>query len=280
MRFAKNILPTGAGFTKTFGRFLGSETWAVIFNQPEVRHDDKLRSLLLVKGFNYEWILEEVLSSPRYNEVQRMAFNEAMKRAYEDMDSAIYERKIQNVSGRSCCHSFISRFAAVRDGRPFCFTLNQDLFIERFFSTNTFRITLPGLFSPTWFKDRIGATIAPEEHVTLSTETQMAALKDEFWYKKYTNFMYVKLHGSYRWKAHDGAMAMVVGQGKQGRIDKEPLLRWYLSWFKESVNEGDKNLVVIGYGFADEHINNIIADAVHDHGLRLFINSPQLPADF
>jgi SIR2-like domain len=92
--------------------------------------------------------------------------------------------------------------------------------------------------------------------------------------------MYVKLHGSYGWKAHDGSMVMVVGQGKQGKIDKEPLLRWYLSLFEDVVNEGDKNLIVIGYGFADEHINNIIANAVHDHGLRLYIISPQLPADF
>jgi SIR2-like domain len=139
---------------------------------------------------------------------------------------------------------------------------------------------VPGVFSQSWFNDHIGATLLPQEHVTLPTETQLASLKAEFWNKKYNNFMYVKLHGSYGWKAHDGSMVMVVGQGKQGKIDKEPLLRWYLSLFEDAVNEGDKNLIVIGYGFADEHINNIIANAVHDHGLRLYIISPQLPADF
>jgi hypothetical protein len=91
MRFARNILLTGAGFTKTFGGFLGSEMWAVIFNQPEVQRDEGLRSLMLERGFNYEWIFEEVLSSPKYNETQRIRLNDAMKRAYEEMDSALYE---------------------------------------------------------------------------------------------------------------------------------------------------------------------------------------------
>ena len=47
MRFAKTILLTGAGFTKTFGGFLGSEMWAAIFNQPEVGEDNKLREYML-----------------------------------------------------------------------------------------------------------------------------------------------------------------------------------------------------------------------------------------
>jgi hypothetical protein len=65
-----------------------------------------------------------------------------------------------------------------------------------------------------------------------------------------------------------------------GRIAGEPLLEWYLSLFKEALEEGDKNLVIVGYGFGDDHINDIIVDAIKDRGLKLFVISPQLPADF
>lgn len=92
--------------------------------------------------------------------------------------------------------------------------------------------------------------------------------------------MYVKLHGSYGWKAHDGSDVMVIGGGKQGRIEKEPLLKWYLSLFEESLNEGEKNLVVVGYGFDDEHINNILAEAIRDSKLKIFIICPLQPEDF
>lgn len=280
MRFAKNILLTGAGFTKTFGGYLGSEMWAVIFNQPEVQSDEGLRSLMLEKGFNYEWIFEDVLSSSKYNDTQKNSFNKALKRAYEEMDSAIYEHSTNFIAGRACCSNFVSRFARIHDGRPFFFTLNQDIFVERFFSTANSMIAIPGLYLSTWFNNHIGPSLLPSEIVTLPSEAEVERIKQEFWEKRNNNFKYVKLHGSYAWKTFDGSEVMVVGQGKQGRIEKEPLLRWYLSLFEDCVNEGDKNLVLIGYGFADEHINNIIADAVRDHGLRLFIISPQLPADF
>jgi hypothetical protein len=37
---------------------------------------------------------------------------------------------------------------------------------------------------------------------------------------------------------------------------------------------------VIGYGFRDPHINDLIADAIRDHGLKLHIVSPLQPKDF
>jgi hypothetical protein len=52
---------------------------------------------------------------------------------------------------------------------------------------------------------------------------------------------------------------MVIGYGKRGRTEKEPLLAWYLQLFKEVLNAGDVNLVTIGYGFGDDYINGLIA---------------------
>ena len=198
----------------------------------------------------------------------------------DDMDAAIYEWRSRYVTGSACCAHFIDRFFRAGDGRAFFFTLNQDIFIERFFSTANSILTLPGLYSPKWFNDHLGPALLPEDDVMLPTESELENIKQKFWTKGAGKFMYVKLHGSFGWRAHDGSDALVIGQAKEGRIKKEPLLGWYLSLFEEAVQEGSKNMVVIGYGFGDAHINDIIANAVRDAGLRLFVISPRQPEDF
>jgi hypothetical protein len=39
-------------------------------------------------------------------------------------------------------------------------------------------------------------------------------------------------------------------------------------------------LLVIGYGFRDKHINNIIATSVKEHGLQIYVICPQIPSEF
>jgi len=71
---------------------------------------------------------------------------------------------------------------------------------------------------------------------------------------------------------------MVIGRGKASQIQKEPLLSWYFEIFKEVLLQPYRHLLVIGYGFGDEHINKVIGKAVKQHGLKIYIISPQ-PVD-
>jgi hypothetical protein len=64
---------------------------------------------------------------------------------------------------------------------------------------------------------------------------------------------------------------MVVGTGKISQIAASPLLAWYLDIFKGVLSAGDVRLLVVGYGFGDEHVNAAIADGIEHHGLKLFI---------
>ena len=64
---------------------------------------------------------------------------------------------------------------------------------------------------------------------------------------------------------------MVIGNRKAQQIAEQSLLSWYFDVFRAIVSEGDVRLMVIGYSFADEHINEAIAAAVRNHGLRVFI---------
>ncbi len=45
------------------------------------------------------------------------------------------------------------------------------------------------------------------------------------------------------------------------------------------MSAGKKQLLVIGYGFRDEHINAAIANGIEQSNLELFVVSPEDPAD-
>lgn len=95
-----------------------------------------------------------------------------------------------------------------------------------------------------------------------------------------TNFYYVKLHGSCNWRSAFGKDLMVIGVDKEPQISREPLLKLYFEIFEHALAQGNRKLLVIGYGFGDSHVNRIIATAVKEHGLRLFVLSPERPSDF
>lgn len=281
---AQTVLLTGAGFTHPFGGYLASEMWAAIFNQPEIRANDKLRRRML-EELNYETFYDGVLASDVYTDQEKHDSTEAIRGAYQQMDEVIFQRGDPKKRDRASkvFQSFISRFDGSQKDRTrgFFFTLNQDLFVERFYSSANSLIKIPGLHNPKWFNGQLGSKIIEEgDRVLLPEENIVEKVKSNFWVKSSERLAYIKLHGSYGWKTRNGTDSMVIGHAKTEIIKKEPLLRWYLSLFEEVLREPERNLVVIGYGFGDKHINDVIADAIRDRGLRLFVVSPKQPSDF
>ncbi len=273
----KTFLLTGAGFTKSFGEYLGSEMWAAILRQPEIQDDDALRSRLLdVPGLNFELFYDEVENLSHYTPDQKDRVRVALRQAYKEMDEILYSN---NKSEAVAVGNFLKRFAGSinKRSRGFIFTLNQDLFAERFYVEDE-GVSLPGVQTrPEWFK---GSTQEWKYAIRLPTKNKIKEYKEEFWRKGQGPLMYVKLHGSTLWKSEDGSDAMVIGHGKKGRMEKEPLLDWFLEIFEKVLNWGSMNLVIIGYGFGDDHINALIGNAVKDSGLRLSIIGPTEPLIF
>ncbi|HEY6921893.1 MAG TPA: SIR2 family protein [Steroidobacteraceae bacterium] len=93
------------------------------------------------------------------------------------------------------------------------------------------------------------------------------------------SFNLIKLHGSINWRTADGAQSMVMGGRKALTISRSPLLGWYSRVFESVLSSGDIRLMVIGYGWGDDHINQTIADAVRDHGLQIYSWNPAIPRD-
>ena len=267
------VLLTGAGFTKTFGGYLANEMWAAILNQPEIQNSPELlKGMRELENLDYEMFYESIQNNG--TEQQKKSLNAAIRNAFKEMDDNIRTRKPHTLP-RSCCR-LINRI--VQDRPPtFIFTLNQDMFFERFHDRDKITV-IPGLPDHlSRFKEV--EQDCPRFHLRLPTEEELEPRKLELWRKGFAQIAYVKLHGSQGWVSHNSSDAMVIGTQKAHRIESEPLLKWYFSLFEQVLNRPETRLLVIGYGFGDMHINKCIVDAIKN-GLKLYVISPQSPQDF
>jgi hypothetical protein len=83
-----------------------------------------------------------------------------------------------------------------------------------------------------------------------------------------------KLHGSSNWVHDDGRPMLIMGGAKSREIGQTPILNWYADVFEKTLSTQPSRLMVIGYGFRDDHINEAIGRAV-ERGLKLFVIAPE-----
>jgi len=86
---------------------------------------------------------------------------------------------------------------------------------------------------------------------------------------------YFKLHGSTNWiDGSSGRPMLVMGGAKAATIQQHPILKWNFERFKEYLSRHGTRLMVIGYSFSDDHINQAIGEAADRGTLRVFIADP------
>ena len=152
----------------------------------------------------------------------------------------------------------------------YIFTLNQDLWLERNLSNQLAytagSLSLPGLerrSDQQIFITNIGHfcdQLVMKANENSATGSRLAG-----------QFNVIKLHGWFNWQSADGSSAMVVGAQKKSQVESSLLLAWHFEIFRRVLSAGDVRLMIVGYGFGDEHVNAAIADAVLHHGLKVFI---------
>jgi hypothetical protein len=221
------------------------------------------------------------LEAGEFTAEAREAFSNALGRAYAEMDSTIREF---TPMARAACVDFVPLFAGSgADERGFIFTLNQDLFLERFLSNRDSRtrawVDMPGLDSAFWFSTSAPRLESDIEYLFTPHDAQQGTqLRETYWTTPGPQLSYFKLHGSDNWFDSKSGVIRIVGRQKSRVIESYPLLTWYQSIFGE-VLRACSNLLVIGYSFRDPHINAPIIAAI-EGGLKLYIISPLLPRDF
>jgi len=277
--FSRNILFTGAGFTKNFGGLLAKEMWSKIFNN--IQAYPRLRELLF-DDTDYESIYYHVMTG-NYEDEEKDAIDVAIFEAYRILDDIVrawtFRDGAPNPVNIYGVNRLIEHFCGSRDELGFFFTLNQDIFIERHFNSLLKMWIHPGVH-------RI-----PDAHIIinrLSLEKQdfiMVPTNDKLRDKPInsisnTTLHYVKLHGSFGWLSSNGTNCYVIGKKKEDQIADEPLLSWYFDLFTQVLSKPDRKLLVIGYGFKDCHINGVIASSINNSNLKLYVISPSAQSEF
>lgn len=261
------ILLTGAGFTKNFGGFLADEMWSHIFNNPLVQNSPLLRSELQ-DNFDFESVYSNIIDNPNVQDDEKEKIKKAVFDAYTKLDDATKGWVFNDDSPYPVNIYGIGKLTMLFNGtgndQGFFFTLNQDLFMER-----KFGYRCPGVskFSEEFYYQL--RDLSQNDFVSLPSENVNDLVNKGI--KNHAGFAYIKLHGSYGWKSANGSNQLVIGKNKVGSIGNEPLLKCYFNLFESVIRQGSKKLLIIGYGFQDQHINEVLLDGVKNHGLKIFI---------
>jgi hypothetical protein len=290
---SKYVLLLGAGFTKNFGGPLAIEMWEKIFNHKQTQSQPRIKKLMM-EYFDYELIYTKIMEGP-YNSDEKKAIDIAIKDAYKGIDQILqkYAGGVPFPVNLSEIVNFINRFREngpkhasgnlysvvfpFTDNKSFIFTLNQDLFFERLY--DNFELFIPGLKkNEEWFDSTFRRELNESDFCTLPDCTELSHIKSKLFFDH--DFFLVKLHGSYNWKSSDGTQKMVTGRGKKEQIENEPLLKFYYDIFEEVLSQQELHLLVIGYGFADEHVNRVLANSIQKSGLKICVISPEKPYQF
>jgi len=277
---SKHVLLTGAGFTHNFGTPLADEMWSAIFNDEQIQAEHNIKNLMK-SNCNYEKIYN-IIMEESYTKNEKEAFNNTIYSAYENIDSIIIDYFTRGNKDNILhdIRTMIGLFSNQKK-KSFFFTLNQDLFIERFYSPNSNHIwmkpNIPGIKNKyNWFSRDFSKPLEPSDYCPVPNKVELNDNPDSL----DGNFFYVKLHGSCNWTDSNGKRLILTGSRKAEQIQNESLLAHYLKIFEGVLFQPEQRLLIIGYGFGDKHINKIIANAVKNHGLELFIISPKSPNKF
>jgi SIR2-like domain len=245
----------GAGFSKNWHGFLATEVTADLMSR--LQDDTYLLELLDKNNFEdalFQLQTDFLLLGHSKNALQEERldkFQNALSGVFDRMNNHFQSVKFEfsDDVARSL-RKFLTGFDAI-------FTLNQDLLLElqyhRREDVATWQGTpwqggeMPGLRPLPVTDHHNPATNKWRPEVPFLSNPRMQP--------------YYKLHGSSGWVTDDGRSLLVVGRDKTGAIAHHPILHWTYERFEDYLRRDDTRLMVIGYGFGDEHINQSLLDA-------------------
>ena len=266
-----HILLTGAGFSHNWGGWLAEEVFEYLLGDPSLTPG--IRNQLWYdrgQGGNYETTYSQLRARAKagddgdyktFNAILIGMFN-AMKNAFSvnsfDFDDSV-DRQFK-------ISRFLHRFDAI-------FTLNQDTLLERHYFRYNFGLESENRWSG-FDIPGLEPKLTQHPYSTPIDQTELRHVKSaDFELMKGPYQLYIKLHGSHNWLSQNGLL-IVSGGNKKTDIADIPLLNWYGQLFREKLCSPSTRLMVIGYGFRDEHINEVIYEAAARKAL-LFVIDPQ-----
>jgi hypothetical protein len=273
----KYVLLLGAGFSRNWGGWLASEVNGHLPTSAKVRGNAHVLEVLrrTADSGGFEAALAELQDlyanmPAAENRHHLQCLQEAILAMFADMEAGFASKQ-----GWEFCNDLqfkIARFLSPFDA---IFTLNQDLLFERHFHGLDLALTQP----KKWFDwERPGLQALADDNRGYPPDVGKIRWtpRDQPFYRNQSNLPYFKLHGSWNWWSRNGEQMLVMGGNKVSTIQGHPLLRWYHEQFEGYLSEAGSRLMLIGYGFADPHINETIIRASESNpALSIFTVHPR-----
>jgi hypothetical protein len=274
----QRILLLGAGFSRNWGGWLATEAFDYLLGCPEVVDSAYLRDKLWKyrTSGGFEAALAAVnldyykKPAPHLNHM--LDLNSAIKRMFDDMNRGFFDLTTLELSAlftrAGGVRGFLARFDAI-------FTLNQDLLLEaQYFAHDV------SIFSDQRWTGAVMPGMLPCGPANQASKNDwghrdwVPSKKDEDYIIAASQQPFCKLHGSSNWQAGHGGPLLIVGNNKEDAMKLHPVLLRYMEEFERRLAMPGARLMVIGYGYRDQHINDCLQYAVETHGLRIFNISP------
>ena len=258
---ANCLLLLGAGFSKNWGGRLAREITADL----QSRLQDNSYALELLNRTNFEDALTTVQgiyaqSASQENERQLNAMQEALLDAFSAMN------EVFETMGTMEFSSDIARsIRALLVGFDAIFTLNQDLLIE----LNYLNEDAALWYEKKWQGYHLPGLRPIQQQSAANRRTKFTWVPNAPFEINLNSQPYFKLHGSIAWQTTDGLPLLVIGRDKVGTIRHHPILHWNSEQFKQFLARPNTRLMVIGYSFTDDHINETIVNAHQNGSLKL-----------
>jgi hypothetical protein len=264
------ILLTGAGFSRNYGGFVATEAFEFLLGCPEL--NARIRNRLWALYGNFEALYQELRDEARADPTNTAAaddflrFNTMLMRMFDTMKMGFRTAHIERAQDRGvlAMDAFLGHFDAI-------FTLNQDTYLEQHYLYNDPQTVRPHK----WEGRYIPGLEPPEpltEHGNQLSKAAVRTIATSGFALEANKQPYVKLHGSYNWRSADQTI-MVIGGAKLIDINRIPVLAWYQDLFRSMICEPETRLMIVGYSFNDDHINEQLLKAARV-GTKLFIVDP------
>jgi SIR2-like domain len=246
------LLLTGAGFTRNWGGWLAKEIEGDLLGR--LREHPELRQRVQ-ESDGFESVLEALQNEAaggdsqvrrRYADLQKV-----VAASFRAMNLALAKRIEFNFSNdrKYSVNAFLARFDAV-------YTLNQDLLLELHYDPSLEETRQPrwnGRYFPgiagSLARSAFKTDMVDQKRKVLGATSETPGCQPIY-----------KMHGSTDWEDESGDL-FVVGGAKESFIQRKPLLVAYFADFARRLRQPGARLMIIGYGFADPHVNQVLVDA-------------------
>jgi len=255
-----HILLLGAGFSRNWGAPLANEITGSLLG--ELHNDAVLAQRLRSGPFEDAFAGFQRLRGDDENSRRLRRLQEAVTALFSRMNAALAGTTFEFENDLAySIKKFLEKFDAI-------FTLNQDLLLEIHYHPNVVSTKWSGVAIPGMQGGYEAGLSGPTDPTKLTWRpTGDVAVRGKLQ-------PYFKLHGSSNWKDEQGEPVLIMGSAKSGAIDRFPVLKAYHDKFRNMLGQPGAKLMVIGYSFQDNHINQVVCDASARTGLGTFLVDP------